>query len=380
MKGALGMRSFFVSMICSLSLLIMLPCMAQVPELSSQAAIVTDGNGMVLYEKNSDLALPPASVTKIMTLLLAVEAVEQGILRADDMIVTSSAAAGEGGSQIWLKDGERMSAYDMMTSIAVVSANDAAFAVMEHLYGSESGAVAAMNRRAEELGMTNTHFANVNGLPNENHHMSVRDVAILAREAVKHPLYMELCGKKEVWLRGGRNWLVNTNKLLWWYAGADGLKTGWTEDAKYCFAGTAVRDGLRLFAVVFAAPEPRSHLKECMSLLDWGYRNYQYKSIATAGEVVGTVGIRRGSQETVNLVAGDNIGYLEERGKQQANVEIVMPELIDAPIEAGDVCGEMVVMSNGEIIARGTLFAETSVTWAGFWQIVYRNLACAIGF
>lgn len=373
------MRIIFISMICSLSLMIMLPCMAQVPELSSRAAIVTDGNGTVLYEKNSDLALPPASVTKIMTLLLAVEAVEQGIMRADDMIVTSSAAAGEGGSQIWLKDGERMSAYDMMTSIAVVSANDAAFAVMEHLYGSESAAVAAMNRRAEELGMTNTHFANVNGLPNENHHMSVRDVAILAQEAVKHPLYMELCGKKEVWLRGGKNWLVNTNKLLWWYAGADGLKTGWTEDAKYCFAGTAVREGLRLFAVVFATPEPRSHLKECMSLLDWGYRNYQYKSIAIAGEVVGTVGIRRGSQETVNLVTGDNIGYLEERGKQRANVEIVMPEMIDAPIEAGDVCGEMLVMSNGEIIARGTLLAETSVKRAGFWQIVYRNLACAIG-
>lgn len=371
------MRIFFISIICSLVL--MMPCMAQVPELSSRAAIVTDGNGTVLYEKNSDLALPPASVTKIMTLLLAVEAVEQGIMRTDDMIVTSSAAAGEGGSQIWLKDGERMSAYDMMTSIAVVSANDAAFAVMEHLYGSENSAVVAMNRRAEELGMTNTHFANVNGLPNEMHRMSVRDVAILAREAVKHPLYMELCGKKEVWLRGGKNWLVNTNKLLWWYAGADGLKTGWTEDAKYCFAGTAVREGLRLFAVVFGAPEPRSHLKECMSLLDWGYRNYQYKRIATAGEVVGTVGIRRGSQQTVNLVAGDHIGYLEERGKQRAKVELVMPEMVDAPIEAGDCCGEMLVISDGEIIARGTLLAETSVKRAGFWQIVYRNLACAIG-
>lgn len=364
--------SFIVSATCR--------CMASdVPELTARSAIVTDAEGMILYEQDADLRLPPASVTKIMTLLLAVESVEQGILRTDDVITTGKRAAGEGGSQIWLKEGEKMSAYDMLTAIAVVSANDAAFAVMEHLYGNITNAVAAMNRRAAELGMSNTHFANVNGLPQDDHYMSVRDVAILSREAIKHPLYLELCGKKEVWLREGKNWLVNTNKLLWWYAGADGLKTGWTEEAKYCFAGTAVRDGFRLITVVFGAQEPRLHLKESMALLDWGYRNYRYTSIANTGEVVGEALIRGGAQEKVELVAASDVGYLEKRGTQKRTVTISLPEEIDAPIQAGDVCGELIVVENGAEIARTDVLAATGVQRAGFWQIVHRNLCYMMG-
>ena len=350
-------------------------CLASgVPELTAKSAIVTDVNGTVLYEKDSNLRLPPASVTKIMTLLLAVEAVENGILRTDEMITASTAASKEGGSQIWLEPNEQMSAYDMMTAIAVVSANDAAFAVMERLYGSEASAVEAMNRRAKELGLTDTHFANVNGLPVENHYMSVRDVSVLVREAVKHPLYLELCGKKEVWLRGGKNWLVNTNKLLWWYAGADGMKTGWTEDAKYCFAGTAVRDGLRLIAVVFGAEEPRSHLRESMALLDWGYRNYQYETVADVGNVVGSVSVRNGEEQTIELIAAESIGYLQKRGKEKRTVEIVLPTEVAAPLSAGDVCGELVLYENGEAIDRVNLLAAKSIEKIGFWQIVWRKL------
>lgn len=350
-------------------------CLASgVPEFTAKSAIVTDVNGTILYEKDSNLRLPPASVTKIMTLLLAVEAVENGILRTDEMITASTAASKEGGSQIWLEANEQMSAYDMMTAIAVVSANDAAFAVMERLYGSEASAVEAMNRRAKELGLTDTHFANVNGLPVENHYMSVRDVSVLVREAVKHPLYLELCGKKEVWLRGGKNWLVNTNKLLWWYAGADGMKTGWTEDAKYCFAGTAVRDGLRLIAVVFGAEEPRSHLRESMALLDWGYRNYQYETVADVGNVVGSVSVRNGEEQTIELIAAESIGYLQKRGKEKRTVEIVLPTEVAAPLSAGDVCGELVLYENGEAIDRVNLLAAKSIEKIGFWQIVWRNL------
>lgn len=356
------------------------PCRASgVPELSARSAIVTDAQGTVLYEKDADLRLPPASVTKIMTLLLSVEAVEQGLLRTDEWITVSKTAAGEGGSQIWLKEGERMSAYDLMTAIAVVSANDAAMAVMEHLYGSQTDAVAAMNQRARELGMSDTHFANVNGLPAEEHYMSVRDVANLSREAVRHPLYLELCGKKEVWLREGKNWLVNTNKLLWWYAGADGLKTGWTEAAKYCFAGTALRDGMRLFAVVFGAQEPRSHLRESMTLLDWGYRNYQYTAVAHTGEVVGEASVRGGDRSIVRLVASEDVGYTEKRGKMRRNITISLPQEIAAPVRAGDVCGELIVSEDGVPIIRSFVLAEASVERAGFWQIVYRNLQYMLG-
>lgn len=344
-----------------------------VPELTARSAIVTDENGTVLYEKDSTLRLPPASVTKIMTLLLAVEAVESGVITADEMITASMPASKEGGSQIWLEPNEQMSAYDMMTAIAVVSANDAAYAVMERIYGSESAAVEAMNRRAEELGLTDTHFANVNGLPVENHYMSVRDVSVLVREAVKHPLYLELCGKKEVWLRGGKNWLVNTNKLLWWYAGADGMKTGWTEEAKYCFAGTAVRDGLRLVSVVFGAEEPRSHLRESMALLDWGYRNYQYEKIAEAGDIVGAVAVRNGEEATVDLVASEPIGYLEKRGKEKRNIERIMPTDIVAPTSAGEICGKMILREDGVDIISIDLMAGKSIGKIGFWQIVKRN-------
>lgn len=380
-KGAMELRRIYLWWaVVALCVLITCPCLASgVPELSARSAIVTDAQGTVLYEKDADLRLPPASVTKVMTLLLAVEAVEHGTLRIDEMITASAKAAGEGGSQIWLKDGETMRAYDMMTAIAVVSANDAAFAVMEHLYDSETNAVEAMNQRAKELGMKDTHFVNVNGLPADDHYMSVRDVAKLSCEAVRHPLYLELCGKKEVWLREGKNWLVNTNKLLWWYAGADGLKTGWTQDAKYCFAGTALKDQMRLIAVVFAAEEPRSHLRESMALLDWGYRNYQYIKIADTGDVVGAANVRGGNQEWVNLVAADNIGYLEKRGKDKRNIAISLPESIDAPVQAGDACGELTIRENGKTIVRTTLLAETTVRRAGFGQIVYRNLHYLIG-
>lgn len=373
-------RIWFCIVLFGLIVITVSPCIASgVPELSARSAIVTDEYGTVLYEKDADLRLPPASVTKTMTLLLAVEAVEQGRLHTDDMIVTSRAASGEGGSQIWLKEGEKMSAYDMMTAIAVVSANDAALAVMEYLYGNEENAIDAMNRRAQELGMRDTHFANVNGLPHDDHYMSVRDVALLAREAVKHPLYLELCGKKEVWLREGKNWLVNTNKLLWWYAGADGLKTGWTATAKYCFAGTAVRDGLRLITVVFGAKQPRSHLQESMALLDWGYRNYRYTSIAQAGDRVGTASVRGGESDRIDLIAAENIGYLEERGKAKRAVVVTMPEEVAAPIRAGDVCGELLVSENGMTIARTVLLAQTSVGKATFWQLVYKNLRYMVG-
>lgn len=368
-------RILFLVGIFGLMMMSAVSCHASgVPELSAKSAIVTDGSGTILYEKDSTLRLPPASVTKIMTLLLAVEAIEGGMMTADEMLTVSHAASQEGGSQIWLEPEEQMSAYDMMTAIAVVSANDAAYAVMERLYGSESAAVAAMNRRAEELGLTDTHFANVNGLPTEDHYMSVRDVSVLVREAVKHPLYLELCGKKEVWLRGGKNWLVNTNKLLWWYAGADGLKTGWTEEAKYCFAGTAVRDGLRLVAVVFGAEQPRSHLRESMSLLDWGYRNYSYKKIAEAGGIVGTANVIGGAEQTVELIASEAVGYLEKRSGEKRNADIVIPTEVTAPICAGDICGELTISENGEVIGRVGLLAAKSIDEIGFWQIVRQNL------
>lgn len=331
-------------------------------ETTGQSAILMDGNGTVLYEKDSHKRLPPASVTKAMTLLLAVEAVEQGRVKLTDTIAVSENSWHQGGSQIWLEPGEQMNLHDMLIAVAVVSANDAAVAVMEHIYGSEQAAVEAMNQRAKDLGMADTHFANVNGLPAPEHYMSAYDTALIAKEAVRHPFYMELCGIKEYWLRGGKNWLVNTNKLLWWYKGADGLKTGWTQEAQYCFAGTAKRDGLRLISIVFATPEPRSHLRESIKLLDWGFANFSAQPIVAAGEVLERVYVNKGMEKEVQLVAAQDLNILSKKGESKnLQKKIITNPQVNAPIQQGEKYGELVVLRDGKEVGKVDLLAEKSI-------------------
>ena len=331
-------------------------------ETTAQSIVLMDGNGTILYEKNSHKRLPPASVTKSMTLLLAVEAIEQGRIKLTDVVSVSENSWRQGGSQIWLEPGEQMNLHDMLIAVAVVSANDAAVAVMEHIYGTEQGAVEAMNQRAQSLGLVDTHFANVNGLPAPEHYMSAYDTALIAKEAVKHPFYMELCGIKEYWLRGGKNWLVNTNKLLWWYKGADGLKTGWTQEAQYCFAGTAKRDGLRLISVVFATPEPRSHLRESMKLFDWGFANFSAQSIVGAGEVIERVVVNKGMENEVQLVAAQDLNLLLSKGQsKKIEKKIVADPQVNAPIHQGEKYGELLILRDGKEIGKVDLLAEKNI-------------------
>lgn len=341
---------------------------------SAVSAVLMDENGTILFEKDSHKRLPPASVTKIMTLLLAVEAVEQGRIQLTDEIFTSETAWRQGGSQIWLEPGEKMSVKEILTAVAVVSANDAAVALMEHIYGSEAAAVEAMNKRAEALGLADTHFNNVNGLPTTDHYMSAYDAALIAKEATTHPLYMEMCGIKEAWLRDGKNWLVNTNKLLWWYKGGDGLKTGWTEEAKYCFVGTAKRDGLRLISAVFATPEPRSHLRESMKLLDWGFANYTAVPIVTQGTVVERLKVNKGIEKEIQLVAAQDLNLIVGKG-QNKNLQkkIVADSSVNAPIEEGQKCGELIVIKDGKEMGKVDLIAEKAVPKAGLIRI-FQNM------
>lgn len=346
------------------------PASAQL-ETTAASAILMDSNGTVLYEKNSHKRLPPASVTKIMTLLLAVEAVEAGRANSADEVIVSENSWKQGGSQIWLEPGEKMTLQELMIAIAVVSANDAAVAVMEHLYGSQEMAVDAMNKRAGSLGLTDTHFNSVNGLPTPDHYMSAYDTAQIAKEAVRHPLYMELCGIKEYWLRNGKNWLVNTNKLLWWYKGADGLKTGWTEEAKYCFAGTAQRDGLRLISVVFATPEPRSHLRESMKLMDWGFANFTAVPVVQQGEVLERLKVNKGIDKEVELVAAQELRLIVGKG-QNKNLQkkVITEPQLTAPIMQGQKYGELVVYNDGKELGKVDLVAGKTVEKASFFRII----------
>lgn len=362
----------FIVSLCSSSF-----ALAADPKLSTaqldtiaQSAILMDGNGTVLFEKDPHRKLPPASVTKVMTLLLAVEAVEQGRIKLTDEVFTSENAWRQGGSQIWLEPGEKMTVKEMMIAIAVVSANDAAVALMEHIYGSEQAAIDAMNKRAENLGLKNTHFASVNGLPVKDHYMSAYDTALIVKEAVRHPLYLEMSGVKEYWLRDGKNWLVNTNKLLWWYKGADGLKTGWTEEAKYCFAGTAKRDGLRLISVVFATPDPRSHLRESMKLMDWGFANFSAIPVVEKNAVVERVKVAKGTVKEIQLVSAEELTLLVPKGQtKNLQKKIIAEPNINAPVTEGQKYGELVVIKDGKELGRVDLVAEKSVPKAGFFKL-----------
>jgi len=345
-------------------------------ETSAISAVLMDENGALLFAKDPHKQLPPASITKAMTLLLAVEAVEQGRASLEDLVSTSGHAWRQGGSQIWLEPGETMTLRQLMTAVAVVSANDAAVAVMEHIYGSETSAAEAMNHRASELGLCDSHFVNVNGLPAQGHVMSAYDTALIVREAVRHPLYMELCGTKEHWLRNGKNWLVNTNKLLWWYKGADGLKTGWTEEAKYCFAGTAKRDGLRLISVVFATPEPRSHFRESMKIMDWGFARFTAVPVADNGTIIEWLNVTRGVEKEVPLVTKDNLLLVLPKGEEKKlQKKVIAERTVTAPIAQGEKYGELLVYKNGEEVGRVDLVAERDVPKAGFMLILRSMLA-----
>ncbi|MPM71301.1 D-alanyl-D-alanine carboxypeptidase DacF [bioreactor metagenome] len=345
---------------------------------TAESAVLMDENGTILFEKDSHKRLPPASVTKSMTLLLAVEAVEQGKIKLTDEVSVTEKSWRQGGSQIWLEPGETMNVHELMIAVAVVSANDAAVAIMEHIYGSEQEAVEAMNKRAQELGLNDTHFNNVNGLPTTDHYMSAYDTALIVKEAVRHPFYLELCSIKEYWLRDGKNWLVNTNKLLWWYKGADGLKTGWTEEAKYCFAGTAKRDGLRLISVVFATPEPRSHLRESMRLMDWGFANFTAIPIVDQGEIVERLKVNRGVDKEVQLIAATELNLILPKGhNKNLQKKIVAESSVSAPVTQGQKYGEMIVVKDGKEIGKVDLVAENSVEKAGFiriFQDMFTNL------
>lgn len=371
----------YVALICSLLMVMLMAPIAQAAankqqtttskfDTSGQAAILMDENGTVLFAKEPHKPLPPASVTKIMTLLLAVEAVEQGQVKLDELVTITETAWKQGGSQIWLEPGEQMTVKELLTAVAVVSANDAAVALMEHIYGSKEAAIAKMNQRAAELGLQNSKFSSVNGLPVPDHYMSVYDAATIAKEAIKHPLYLEQVGIKEYWLRQGKNWLVNTNKLLWWYQGADGLKTGWTQEAKYCFVGTAKRNGLRLIGVVFASPEPRSHLRETMRLFDWGYSNFIAAPVVQKGVVIDTIKVNGGLEKTVQLIAKSDLSVVVQKGQNKA-VETkiaLMTNSIAAPIDAGEKYGEIIAYLEGQEVGKVDLVSAKAIDKAGFTE------------
>ena len=352
-------------------------------EVAGKSAVLMDtATGTVLFEQNAHEKLAPASVTKVMTMLLIMEAIDSGKIGWEDMVTASEAAAAKGGSQIYLKVGETMSVADMVKSIAVSSANDCACAMAEHLAGSEDALVEAMNARAAELGMQDTHFVNCTGLDDGpgagEHKTSAYDIALMSRELLtKHP---DIKNYTTIWMdtvRNGTFGLSNTNKLIRFYSGATGLKTGFTSAAGYCLSATAERDGMELIAVVMGAQTSKERNSACKQLLDFGFANYAV--VSPAPEESGQVPVKLGSAAAVRPVPGEQPKLLIEKGlRGSISLESRLLPEITAPVAPGQQLGTLTVRSGEKILAEVPLVAESGVErlgWGKLFGLVMRKMA-----
>ena len=354
------------------------------PSVPAQSALLMDAaTGTILYEQNSHEKLAPASVTKVMTMLLIMEAIDSGRIRWEDMVTASEAAAAKGGSQIYLKVGETMSVSDMLKSIAVSSANDCACAMAEHIAGSEEAFAEAMNARAAELGMKDTHFVNCTGLdddPNAAEHLtSAHDIALMSRELlVNHP---DIKKFTTIWMdtvRNGTFGLSNTNKLVRFYSGATGLKTGFTSAAGYCLSASASRDGMELIAVVLGSETSQDRFAACKSLLDYGFANY---ALVTPETQTGRVPVKLGAEDSVEARPAEDPRLLIDKGqKNSVTTEVELVESVTAPVSQGQRLGTMTVKAGEQILAQIPMVATAStakLTWGELFARVLARVAMA---
>ncbi|MGM9636347.1 MAG: D-alanyl-D-alanine carboxypeptidase family protein [Eubacteriales bacterium] len=362
---------------CLLAPILGIPISAQETQIETDAksVIVMEANTLtVLYEDNADEPLPPASVTKIMTLLLVMEAVDSGKIKLTDQVTVSDLAASMGGSQIYLEVGEQMSVEEMIKSVLVASANDAALALAEFVAGSEEAFVAAMNKRAEELGMVNTHFENTNGLDDtvENHVTTARDIALMSAELLKHKTILNYTTIWQDTVRNGQFTLTNTNRLIRFYAGCNGLKTGSTSKAGFCISATAERDGMQLIAVVMGSSTRDTRNATAKKLLDYGFAGYSYFGVDTT--ILDPIAVKAGTADTVS------IGYPAFRkvlGKGEAEkVQVLyeIPSSLSAPISRGDTVGKVVYVLGDQTVGEENIYALEDVPRITFGQYLGRLL------
>ena len=376
-KGLIFVKTQFHRTILLLTIIFVFCYQSVFAELSSQvnadvsaqlvsapsAILIEQSSGQVLYELNADERLPVASVTKTMTMLLIMEAIDSGKIKPGDMVTTSEHAASMGGSQIFLEVGEQMSVDDMLKAIAVASGNDAAVAMAEHIAGTEPAFVELMNKRAAELGCKNTHFINCNGLDEtEEHYSSARDISLISAELLKHPKIKEYT---TIWmdtLRNGEFGLSNTNKLIRFYKGATGIKTGSTSKAKYCLSASAKRDNMELIAVVLGAPSTAERFSSASSLLDYGFANYSVVNAAQKIGALSTLAVIGGKIDTIIPEADKSVNFIVKKGNaDKVKVDISFEEPLRAPISIGQQIGEAILSVDGQKLARCKILSTTEV-------------------
>ena len=355
------------------------PISAEDLTLNAKSSILIEAStGKILYEKNKDERYAPASMTKMMSLVIIMDNIYNGNLRLDEMIKTSKNASGMGGSQIFLKEGEEMSVDDMLKGITIGSANDATVALAERIAGSEEAFVKIMNEYAKKLGLKNTHFKNCTGLDENDHYSSAYDMSVIARELVKHDKILNYSSIYETYLRSDTDnkfWLVNTNKLVRFYKGVDGLKTGYTDTAGYCLTATINKDNMRVIAVVMGEDSSTTRNSEVSGLLDYAYNLYKKDTYITKEEVLGNAKVEKGNVEYANIVTIDDISIINKKEYKRGEIKFELDlKYLKAPIKKGDVVGKIKVIENGNIISEADVTVDKNIDKAGYFTMFIRNL------
>ncbi len=347
-------------------------------ENAKSAILIEASTGEVLFEKNADERLVPASMTKMMSMLVIIEAIENDDLKWNQEIQVSENASSMGGSQILLETGEKMSVRDLFKGVAIASGNDAVVALAEAVAGTEDAFVQKMNDKAKELGLKNTNFKNPHGLDTANHYSSARDMSLIAKELVKHEKVLEFTSVYEDYLRENTDrkiWLVNTNKLVRFYDGVDGLKTGFTEGAGYCLTATAKKDGMRVIAVVMGEADSKTRNQEVSEMLDYAFAQYKLDNLLEDGYSLGKYKVYNGKDEFVTVIPKDGATILRKKGEKssKATYEADVYEL-KAPLKKGDVVGSLKIKEDGKVIRKVKLTVDKNVKKANYLELLGRNI------
>lgn len=345
---------------------------------AKSAIMIEATTGEILFQKNANEKLAPASMTKMMSMLLIMEEIEKGNLKWDEEINASENASKMGGSQIFLKAGEKMTVTDMLKGIAIASGNDATVAMAERIAGSEENFVKKMNAKARELGLKNTNFVNSTGLTADNHYSSAYDMSLIAKELIKHEKILEFTGTYEDYLRKDTDnpfWLVNTNRLVRFYQGVDGLKTGFTDEAGYCLTATAKKDNMRLITVVMNEPTTSSRSSDTTKMLDYGYNVYTVKNIIDENAVIDKVKVSLGKELEVNIVPKETITILSKKTDEKRDISYdVKLDKIVAPINRGDKVGIINIIEDGKVLSTVEATVQKDIPKANFLTILLRNI------
>ncbi|MBR3198899.1 MAG: D-alanyl-D-alanine carboxypeptidase [Bacilli bacterium] len=345
---------------------------------AKSAFLMEASTGKILYEKNADEKLVPASMTKMMSMLLILEAIENNVLKWNQIVTVSENASGMGGSQILLETGEKMTVKDLFKGVAIASGNDAVVALAEASYGSESVFVDHMNKKARELGLKNTNFKNPHGLDAADHYSSARDMALIAKELSKHEEVFKYTSVYDDYLRENTDrkiWLVNTNKLVKFYDGVDGLKTGFTDGAGYCITTTAKKNGMRIIAVVMGEPTSKMRNKEISEMLDYAFAQYKVDDVLKGKKILGKYRVDSGIEEFANVIPSEKATVINKKGEDLDGFNYkVYIDGLKAPVKKGDKVGNLKIFLNGKVIRTIKLTVDKDISKINFIELFIRNL------